>query len=314
MAPATSSIGGPTLKALLATGKFKVTALVRPGSSHVFPSEVAVKEVNLYSFESVVSALRGQDAVVNETGIMDTAVHTRLIDAAAAAGVYRLIPTEFGMEYDPATTAQLFPVFAYKIQTLAYLKEVTSKKRETPEGEGSSNRLTWTAISTGPFLDWSLDLGFLGVDVKRKRAQLTDGGLVALAQTTLADIGRAVAGALLRAAETENRHVYVRSATKSQSELLALAQDALGGDGEGWEVAAENGREKYEWAMAELARGNFTWDVGMYQIRYAVNEPKYAYAWAVNSRDRDDNALLGLEGGMSDEQIKEMIREIAGRK
>lgn len=280
----------------------------------MFPSEVAVKEVDLYSFDSVVSALRGQDAVVNETGIADTAVHTRLIDAAAAAGVYRLVPTEFGMEYDPATTAQLFPVFAYKIQTLAYLKEVTSSPpsgNKKPEG----SRLTWTAISTGPFLDWSLDLGFLGIDVKRKRAAIMDGGGVALAQTTLADIGRAVAGVLLRADETENRHVHVRSTTKSQSELLALAREALSGSPESWEVTAENGHEKYEWAMAELAKGNFTWDVGMYQIRYAVNEPKHAYAWAANMRERDDNALLGLEGGgMSDEQIKEMIREIAARE
>lgn len=266
-----------------------------------------MKEVDLYSLDSVTSALQGQDAVVNMTSVPDLAVNTRIIDAARAAGVYRLIPADFGLEFDPETVFKVFPVFAAKVQTLAHLKEVAA----ATAAEDPERGLTWTSIATGPFVDWGLERGFLGINVKTKTAQIMDGGKVPLPQTTLEDIGRAVAGVLLHAEETKNRYVYTRSVTKSQSELLALAQEALGADG--WEVTQENGKEKYDWAKAELVKGNFAREVFMYQIRYANADPRYSYVWAANSREHDDNELLGLKA-LSDEQLKEMIKQIAARK
>lgn len=201
----------------------------------------------------------------------------------------------------------MFPVFADKVRTLAYLRGIAAAAaNENPGGRG----LTWTSVATGPFFDWGLERAFLGIDVKNKTAQIMDGGKVSLPQSTLGDIGRAVAGVLLHAEETENRYVDIRSVTKSQSEMFALAQEALGADG--WVVTQENGKEKYDWTMAELAKGNWAPEVITYQIRYAVNDPKYAYAWD-HSRERDDNELLGLKV-MSDEQVKEMIKQIAAGK
>ncbi|KAI1342658.1 putative isoflavone reductase family protein CipA [Xylariaceae sp. FL0016] len=197
VAGATGNVGDPALQALLETGAFDITVLVRPGSTHSFPDGVRVTEVDLASLPSLAAALRGQDALVNATSIQDPSAHIIIVDA----GVYRLVLADFGS--DPA------------------------RVHAPPRGRRRRPWLTWIVVSNGPFLDWNMANGFMGLDVRRRRAQLLGGDVV-----------------------------------KSQKQLLALAREALGA--EGWEVEHEDNAARYAWAMAEMGRGNFDLPVIMH--------------------------------------------------
>jgi uncharacterized protein YbjT (DUF2867 family) len=84
---ASGNLGSHTLTALLALG-FNVTVLSR--SNREFPGNVTVKVVDFNSTESLAAAVKGQDAVIDNTFTEDPDTPLRLIDAAAANGVYRL--------------------------------------------------------------------------------------------------------------------------------------------------------------------------------------------------------------------------------
>ncbi|KAI3324989.1 putative isoflavone reductase family protein CipA [Xylariaceae sp. AK1471] len=289
---ATGNVGVEVVKAVLAAGKFTVTAIVRPGSSHKFPNGVQTKEANLSSMESLITAFLGQDAVINTTNITDPATNIRIADAAQEAGAYRFIPADFGQ--DPATShGPDFPVFAFKSATLKHLKEIT----------GAEGGMTWTVIVNGAFLDLNMALGFLGIDVPKRRAEIISGGDTPTYYTTLEMIGQATAGVLLHPAETANRSVFIHSVVKTQNQLLALAQQALGS--EGWTISHEDNKEKFAWAVAEMAKGTFDLPVVMHQIRRVISDPEVAREPA-----QYDNELLGLKS-MTDEEVMEMVRKIA---
>src|SRR5690242_16544214 len=101
VAGATGNVGIPILKELLAAG-FSVTALTRQGSSSAskLPSDanLTVKEVDFTSVPSLTEALKGHFAVVSTLATIAVGSQDLLIDAAAAAGVTRFIPSEFGSD------------------------------------------------------------------------------------------------------------------------------------------------------------------------------------------------------------------------
>ncbi|KAI1328801.1 putative isoflavone reductase family protein CipA [Xylariaceae sp. FL0255] len=291
---ATGNVGGPALKAILAAGKFTVTAITRAGATHKFPADVKTKEADLSSIDSLTAAFRGQDAVVNTTNIPDPETNIRVVDAARTAGVYRFIPADFGQNPDTCHTDE-FPVFGFKIATLKHLKA------STKSGEGE---MTWSAIINGPFLDWNMSIGFLGINLPKKRAEIISGGNTATYYTTLEMVGQAVAGVLLHPAETANRPVFVNSVIKTQNELLALAKEALGSDG--WTITEEDNKEHFAWALAEMKKGNFEFAAVMHQIRRVVADP----AVAVGPTGGYDNELLGLKT-MTDDEVKEMMKKVA---
>ncbi|KAK2009732.1 hypothetical protein LZ32DRAFT_630662 [Colletotrichum eremochloae] len=84
LASATGSVGSWALKASVADG-FSVTVLAR--TQGYFPGEVTVKVIDFSSSDALEEAMRGQDAF-------------RLTDAAAAAGVYRYIPSDFSLDFN----------------------------------------------------------------------------------------------------------------------------------------------------------------------------------------------------------------------
>lgn len=68
----------------------------------------------------------------------------KLIDAALAAGVKRFIPSEFGNNTADERVRALAPLLDGKKAIVDYLKE-------------KQDRLSWTALITGPFFDWVSD-------------------------------------------------------------------------------------------------------------------------------------------------------------
>ncbi|KAI0157540.1 putative isoflavone reductase family protein CipA [Xylariaceae sp. FL1272] len=291
---ATGNVGAAVLKAVLATNAFTVTAITRQGSTHKFPSGVTTKEADLASLDSLAAAFKGQDAVVNTTNIPDPVTNIRVADAARKTGVYRFIPADFGQNPERCHAPE-FSVFAFKAATLKHLKETT---------KSGAGEMTWSALINGPFLDWNMAIGFLGIDLRKKEAQIISGGDTPSYYTTLEMVGQGVAGILLHPVETANRPVFVNSVVKSENELLALAKEALGP--EGWTITEEDNKAKFAWAVAEAEKGNFTFEVAMHQIRRVIADP----AVAQGPSNGYDNELLGLKS-MSDEQVKEMMKKVA---
>lgn len=98
------------------------------------------------SHEELVGALKGQEALVSAVGFPVQLSQPRLIDAAIEAGVKRFIPSDYGMDNTDPAMRKMNPVFGSKGMVIDYLK--------AKEATG----LTWTAVSTGLWLDWSVTL------------------------------------------------------------------------------------------------------------------------------------------------------------
>jgi uncharacterized protein YbjT (DUF2867 family) len=127
---------------LIAAG-FEVTALTRATSISTFPADVRVHKVDYGSPELLREALSGLDAVVSTVATAASGIQELLADAAAAAGVKRFIPSEFGVNSQTLGDSPLAGILG-KTKVLSYLKE------KAQENEAFS----WTGISTGLFLDW----------------------------------------------------------------------------------------------------------------------------------------------------------------
>ena len=68
----------------------------------------------------------------------------KMIDAAAAVGVKRFIPSEFGADRNKEVHPDFERLQHGKITVLGYLIEKCK----------GNNNLTWTCVASGPFLDW----------------------------------------------------------------------------------------------------------------------------------------------------------------
>jgi len=137
------------LTALLNEPSFKVTILSRTSSTATFPLHLPVKRVSdSFTHEELTSAFRGQDAVINalSTGVtIQTDLPFRLIDAAAAAGVKRFIPSEYGTNNLDPRARELVPVYDAKGKVLEYLMKKAAE---------SAGRFTWTSVACGWWVDW----------------------------------------------------------------------------------------------------------------------------------------------------------------
>jgi uncharacterized protein YbjT (DUF2867 family) len=119
---------------------YSVSVLSRESSSYQPPAGIKLLKTD-YSHDSLVSALKGQDAVVSAIGGTGIPDQTKVIDAAIAAGVKRFIPSEFGSDTTNPVGVQRFPLWGQKAEVLKYL-------------ESKQDQIEWTAIFNGFFFDW----------------------------------------------------------------------------------------------------------------------------------------------------------------
>lgn len=167
----------------------------------------------------------------------------------------------------------------------------------------AQNRLTYTVVACGAFLDWSLSTGFLGLDFQGKKASIFGDGNNVVPWTTLEDVGIATANVLLHPQETRNRPVYVHSVYMSQNQILAVAKEVL--RSEEWETTHHDMEPLLAKAMADLETGNISAATFEVQIQYCLATKALAHPW-----ERDDNVLLGLKD-WDVEKVKGLVRTIA---
>lgn len=94
-----------------------------------------------FSESSLLSAFKGQYAIVSAAGAGGFLDQKKIMDMAIKAGVERFLPSEFSSNTLSDTVQELVPVFQGKKEVLDYLK--------SKEIEGMS----WTGIASGLLFD-----------------------------------------------------------------------------------------------------------------------------------------------------------------
>ena len=285
VAGATGNLGPSVVDQLVKAG-FSVTALTRQSSTSTPPSGIKAIPVDYDSVASLTTALKGQDAVVSTLSHMTNAIP--LIDAAIAAGVTRVLPSEFGCDTSNPNARKL-PIFGGKVKTSDYLAE-----------KAKEGKISYTLVETGPFLDWGLDKSF--VANLKGTTDVFDGGDRLASMTTLADIGRAVAEVLKHPAETANRSVKTQSAALTQNQILAIANNVTGRK---YETRPVNTEESESQAYEALQKGDMSKMVNF--LFSAVWREGYGGKF---DEAKLDNKLLGIEE-LTDKQVEELIAKYA---
>lgn len=224
---ATGSLGVPILDALVNEGSFEITALQR-ASSKSKPGHLDKIRVETISdslpIDELTETLRGQDAVVVCYRAKDASEQIKFGEAAAAAGVQRLIPADFGScDSSGKRERELVKLFDLKVQIRESLQGLTKQH------EGFS----WTSLVNGHFFDWGLRESFLHFDLDTRKAEIVDDGNTKSSQATLAQIARATVKILQKPEETKNRMLFIQSFCVSQNEVLRSLEKAMGVK---WEV------------------------------------------------------------------------------
>lgn len=292
VAGATGSAGIPIINELLKAGH-SVTAHVRNGSrsSSKLPGHpnLSIIEVDYYFTASLTAALLGHAVVIAALPVATPiGSQNTLIDAAVAAGVARFFPAEFGTDTNNPKCMKL-PVFANKMQALEYLRAKVAKHPG----------FSYTALCTGSFLDWGLEVGFL-VSPKTHSATIYNGDNIPFSTSTLATISKAVVSIIHHLDETKNRHVYIHDAVVTQNKLIELAREI---DGKDWQLTnvdlnaiSKEAHLEFKKANADVAKGL------MPLLHISVLGDGYGGDFSGHL----DNELLGIKE-MSDEELKIVV-------
>ena len=288
LAGATGNLGPALLKALLDAG-FEVTILSRKDSTTVdsLPAHPAQKivKVDYSDVQDLTSALQGIEVVVSALGGPTLDTQKPLFDAALAAGVKRVIPSEFGSDLGNPLNRKL-PVYQDKVKVQEYLESLAK----------SNPAFTYTYTYNNAFLDWGIQVGFI-VNTKEHKATIYDGGDVPISFTTLATIGKAVVGIINNLEATKNRAVYYHDTALSFNQLIELFKKI---DGKEWITTQASTVEIEKGAYEALSKGeNIGGAMVSFLFRSACSKdhkPDYT--------GRVDNELLGIKEKSNDEIIE----------
>ncbi|KAF2677956.1 NAD(P)-binding protein [Lentithecium fluviatile CBS 122367] len=300
IAGANGSVGAPILSVLLAEPSFTVTILSRASSSAKFPSGIPVKQISdAYTFDELKEAFADQDAVVvalSTTPVTKDDLAFRIIDAAVAAGVKRLIPSEFGTNNLDPRARSLVPVYDLKGKMLEYLIK---------RAEESKGALTWTSISCGSWLDWGLNPAksgnFLNIDVKTRKATLWDSGLSRFAVTTSANTGLAVAKALLNPELTANKQVFLSDFVTTSREIVDSLEKQLG---EKFSIEKKESAPVIEELRGKYEGGDFNATYGLLALSFVADMD---VGYDFEKEQEVWNGKLGLPRRTLDEVVREAI-------
>ncbi|KAJ7593806.1 hypothetical protein C8J56DRAFT_925243 [Mycena floridula] len=292
---ASGSLGAPLLQALQSSGRFNVSVLTRESSSSVFPEGVNVVRADYSSHQSLVAALKGQDAaVITFPGDPSLEkIQRAVIDAAVEAGVSHIIPSSFGNDLanEPGRSE---PMFAPKVGSETYLRTLASE-----------GKISYTTVYNGAFLDWALlspGGALLGIDLVKKKATLIDEGTNKVMFTNLDSVCEAVIAILSNPDKFRNKEVRIHDFFVSQVDIVKIAEEELGSK---FEVVQVDSVELVEAGKAGLAAGN----------RMGIASLLRALTWGKNGRVAvwdvdDDSEALGLRRKDLREEIVRVIRKL----
>lgn len=272
-----------------------MTALVRSaGKIPNLPASAKEAVVDFASHDSLVAALKGQDATVSTLGSQPGAAASQkaLAQASADSGVKRFIPSDFGSNLENPEVRKL-AVFKDKFELHDELARLAKE-----------GKLTWTSINNNAFLDWGIEHKFV-LDPVEGKATLWDGGEHPISLTRLAAVGQAVVGVLQHPDETKNRSVYVQEAAVSLKKLVEITKELT--PGKQWTVVESSTEDVVKKSNEALSKGIFeVWVFVSLIFRAAFSNATGAHF------AKNDNALLGIHE-LSEAELKAVVKETLAR-
>jgi hypothetical protein len=251
---ASGTIGSHIVSALLSRNQFNITAITRSNSNGTFPKGIKVAHIDYNDPDTIISALKGHDALIitmSVSAARDT--QEKLIRAAADASVPWLLPNEFGM-YN-TEEAQKDTIGDGKTQA-----------RELVASLGSS----WVGVTCGFWYEYSLSApGLFGIDINKREVVLFDDGTQKLNTSTWELTGRAVAGLLslpiwpenesderLTLSAYRNRMAYVSSFALSQRDMFGSLKRVTRSTDDDWSISSVSVKERYAEAKEAMKGGD----------------------------------------------------------
>ena len=268
------------------------------------PPGITVHKVNYSDPSTLVSALQNQDALIITMGVRAPPdQQTKLIHAAAEAGVKWILPNEFG--YDTANEPLCEDIMPGAQKKGFY---------ELIEKLGVSK---WVGFVCGFWYEFSLggSPDRFGFDFRKREVVLFDDGMQPISVTTFSMVGKGVAGLLSLPVKREgegacledfvNRHCYVASFVVSQKDMLDSVLRVSKTGIEDWTVTKVKTKERYEKGMARMRSGDYSGLVlGMYSRNF------FPDGSGNHSVTRGlDNEKLGLEKEDLDEFTEIAIKQ-----
>ncbi len=239
-------MGEHIAKALVQTGKHTVTALTRYGSTNQTPSGVTAIPVDYNDEPTLIAALKGQQfLIITLAATAPVGVHSKIVRAAAKAGVPRIMPNIFGLDDANEALIRENPLSADVKGILADI-----------EAAGCA----WTSVVCSMWYEYSLVMGplWFGFDFENKKLTLYDDGTTKINLTTWQQCARAVT-ALLSFKELpddahdesptvsswRNRPLVISSFLVSQRDMFDSWKRVSGDRDEDWTIEEEPSRERY---------------------------------------------------------------------
>ena len=297
-------IGTWIVSALLSKGTFNITTLQREGSPNKPAEGVHITQISYDDPSTIVEALKGQDVL-----IVSMSVHappdqpTKLIEAAAKAGVPWIVPDEFGAGQD---NEQLMK------DTLIGVKKDAERKLIEKLGVSS-----WLSITCGFWYEYSLSgPGLYGIDIAKKEVVFFDDGRQRLNTSTWPQVGRAAANLLSLPIEPEdgksvalssyrNKHVHISSFTVNQHEMFDSVKRVTGTTDADWKISSVPAKQRFAEAQKKMSEGDRSaFAYLLYSRMFFPGEDACLY----EARYELDNEKLGLPKEDIDEFTKKAVK------
>lgn len=283
-----------------------MTALTRSGSETTLPHGVNNAPIDYNDEATLIAALKGQDFLVITLSLSappDT--HSKLVRAAAKAGVSYIMPNAYGTDiYGNPKLLGDIPALKF---ILANVKEI--------EEVGAS----WIGLTPNFWYEYSLGVGpfTYGFDFPNSTVTFYDEGTAKINTTTWPQCGRALAALvnLKSLPEDENDHsttlaqfcnqpVYISSFTLSQREMFDSINKLLNRTENDWKISYQQTAERYKEGLKELDNGDGT---GFLKALYArVFDPVSGGIFETHNdvlglpkEDLDEATLAAHSWGMS---------------
>lgn len=240
-------MGEHIAKALVKTGKHTVTTLTRQDSKNEVPSGVKAIPVDYNDESTVVAALKGQQfLVITLAATVPPDVHSKIVQAAAKAGVPHIRPNKFGLDHSNEALTKENPVSADSKSMLAEI-----------EAAGCS----WTSMICSLWYEYSLAMGplWFGFDFANKKLTLYDDGTTKINLTTWEQCARAVAALLslkelpedandksLTVNTWRNKPLVISSFLVSQKDMFESWKRVSGDKDSDWTIEKELSKERYQ--------------------------------------------------------------------
>ncbi|KAK5093785.1 hypothetical protein LTR70_001573 [Exophiala xenobiotica] len=246
---ATGRQGKHIIEHLLTAGKHTLTAITREDSSATPVPGVKVAKVNYDNQDSLVSALKGQDALIitmSVTAPPDTS--EKLIRAAAKAEVPWILPDEWGID---GTNEQYGKD--------CFLGPPKKAVRDLIEELAVSS---WVAIACGFWYQYSLGTSkdLCGFDFQKREITFYDDGTTKINMSTWEQVARAVTALLsMDVAELDarfkNKFAYVSSFCISQKDIFESVKRVTGTSDGGWKIEYQPSSERVAEGMKAMQEG-----------------------------------------------------------